>query len=36
MTAEVLIMNKNGVAMAADSVATLLFWPNVYKEQKIQ
>lgn len=35
MTAEVLIMNKNGVAMAADSAATLLFWPNVYKERKV-
>lgn len=36
MTAEVLVMNKHGVALAADSAATLLFWPDVYMEQKIQ
>lgn len=35
MTAEVLVMNKHGVALAADSAATLLFWPDVYKERKV-
>lgn len=36
MTAEVLVMNKHGVTLAADSAATLLFWPDVYKDQEFQ